>query len=182
MDLSSKQMPNSRTFMITQGISPYAQRITSRYFSQWPLVFASSVAVPQPLLEAGNHVQIPSADHSSFVHELLKACLDHQVSYLLPLGQEEALALRGAKILFEEYGIEVLVNEPDPAADPAGENEPDPHAELPILLQPPRDLELLILSKGKVLSPPDQANTEFPAWYSGVFTFNDDGQGYQCYA
>lgn len=180
MDLSSKQMPNSRTLMLTQGISPYAQRIAKRYLSQWPLVFASSVAVPQPLLDTGNHVHIPSADHSSFVHVLLKACLDHQVSYMLPLGQEEALALRGAKILFEEYGIEVLVSDPYLAADSAGENEPN--SELPIMLQPPRELELLILSKGEVLSPPDRANTKLPARYSGVFTFNDDGQGYQCYA
>jgi len=168
MDLSYNTAAADRSILLTQGISPFTQRIAARYFPQWQLVFASSADIPQPLLDAGHHVAIHNPNHASFIHELLKVCLSQQVGYLLPLDREEAMVLSGAKVLFQEYGIQLLVSDPEIIGG------------LPEMLQPPRGLELVILSKGEELAPTSGIK-KMNEQYSGIFCFNDDGEGFQCY-
>jgi len=165
---SDRPASSDRSVLLTQGITPFAQRIAARYLPQWKVVFASSADIPQPLLDAGRHVLIPNPNHASFIHELLKICLSQQVGYLLPLDREEATVLSGAKVLFQEYGIEVLVS------------DPEIRGELPVMLQPPRGLDLVIMSKGEELAPASGMK-KMNEQYSGVFCFNDDGEGFQCY-
>lgn len=178
MDLSFNNTPSTRTVLITQGITPFAQRIATRFFPQWKVVFASSAEVPQLLLDTGRHFLIPTSEHSSFIHEMLKMCLDHQVDHILPLDRGEAIRLSGAKVLFSEYGIDVLASDPEIME------------EWPVMVQPPRGLDLVIVSKGDVLVPTSGmegaiwpgGTLNFTQQYAGVFCFNDDGEGFQCYA
>lgn len=52
---------------------------------------------------------IPSADSSSYAHELLSFCLNKDIQQVIPLRKKEVEALAEAKVLFAEYGIELLI-------------------------------------------------------------------------
>lgn len=53
--------------------------------------------------------KIPNANKSSFAHELLTLCLDNHIEVVFPLRYEELEPLTESKILFQEYGISVLI-------------------------------------------------------------------------
>ncbi len=178
----------SGSIMLTKGIAPFAQRLAAKYFQDWNVSFASASPIPQPLLDAGHYHLIPPADQPAFIHELLKLCLDQQISYLMPLDREEAAMLSGAKGLFSEYGIEVLASDPEILDS------------LSVMENPPRALELVILKNGTDLLGKNHLGVDLPGGtdgdaepasdrdptynphYSGVFCLNDEGEVYQCFA
>ena len=51
----------------------------------------------------------PQADSFSLAHELLKFCMDEEIGVVFPLRKAEIQPLAEAKILFEEFGIELMV-------------------------------------------------------------------------
>lgn len=53
--------------------------------------------------------KVPNANRTSFAHELLSLCLDYQIEAIFPLRYEEQEPIKEAKILFQEYGISVLI-------------------------------------------------------------------------
>jgi len=53
--------------------------------------------------------KIPDENSASFAHELLSLCLSNHISHVIPLKEKEVVALAEAKILFEEYEIQVLI-------------------------------------------------------------------------
>lgn len=166
----------------------FAQRLAATYFRDWKVAFASSSPIPQPLLDAGRYHLIPPADQPAFIHELLKLCLDQQVDHLLPLDREEAAVLSGARVLFSEYGIEVLTSAPEVLDS------------LPVIENPPRALELVILKNGTDLLGKNHLDVDLPGGtdvdaepaldrapayhphYAGVLSLNDEGEVYQCFA
>ena len=52
---------------------------------------------------------IPDENSSSYAHELLSFCLNHQVEEVFPLKSKEIKALAEAKVLFKEYGIAICI-------------------------------------------------------------------------
>ncbi len=124
---------------------------------QLEVLFATSEEVPS-FLEA-NFKKIPTAANPTFTHELLKLCLDKEVNYLLPLGLNEINILAESKVLFEEYGIQLLAPDKDTLA------------ELFVLENPPSAVELVLVHEGKSLNSDRQLDMEV----SGLFTVSDEG-------
>ena len=94
--------------LITSGISAFAQR-AAELFPENNIFFADSNPIPSVFLGTRKYLAIPSSEKASFIHELLKLCLDLSITKLLPLGCEELKPLAKNRLLFEEYGISVLV-------------------------------------------------------------------------
>ncbi len=59
---------------------------------------------------ASNH--FPRVDSSSFAHELLTYCLDHDIERVFPVRTGELASLLDTKVLFAEFGIEIMIPEP----------------------------------------------------------------------
>ena len=95
--------------LITAAVTAQAYKLRSLLSSETTLIFADQGDVP--VLPGREHLflTIPSADSTSFAHEMLTLCLDHQIDYVYPLRRAEVIALAEAKQLFEEYGIKVVV-------------------------------------------------------------------------
>ncbi|WP_409149998.1 hypothetical protein [Sphingobacterium sp. BS-2] len=143
--------------IITFGTRPLAQRLSKMLNQQLEVLFATSEEVPS-FLEA-NFKKIPTAANPTFAHELLKLCLDKEVNYLLPLGLNEINFLAESKVLFEEYGIQLLAPDKDTLA------------ELFVLENPPSAVELVLVHEGKSLNSDRQLDMEV----SGLFTVSDEG-------
>lgn len=97
----------TKTILITQGTSATAQKRAKSYLTDH-VFFADSLPVPKPLIDSGKFIQLPSVSASTFIHELLKACLDTNASVLLLLSESEIELVLPEKFLFEEYNIEVI--------------------------------------------------------------------------
>ena len=96
--------------LITSGNSAFSQRV-AKLFPEMDLFFADSKPIPTPFVKSGKYISIPSPEKASFVHEVLKVCLDLSIDKLLPLNDSELMPLAKSSALFEEYGIMILVPE-----------------------------------------------------------------------
>src|SRR5690606_12983397 len=90
--------------LLTGGMSAFVQRV-AKLFPDDHLIFADSHPIPAPLLQSGIYWAIPSPSKSSFAHEILKLCLDHNINIMVPFRKEELMPMAESKLLFEEYGI-----------------------------------------------------------------------------
>lgn len=72
------------------------------------IILADSAELPAFLLKTKRFLKIPDENASTFVHELLALCLDHDVKEVYPLRPQEVAGLVSARLLFEEYGIKVM--------------------------------------------------------------------------
>ncbi|SFT13213.1 hypothetical protein [Sphingobacterium wenxiniae] len=141
--------------VITYGTRPLAQRIGRMLTPRFDVVFASAETFPDILLRQ-NYRQIPTGVNPTYAHELLKTCLDEQADYVLPLGKMELAPLHEARILFHEYGIEVL--------------QPVDLAEFFILKNPPKEQQLYVCREGVDLLHGEKIND---AGFSGVGMLSD---------
>lgn len=94
--------------LITSGISAFSQRV-AKLFPDGELFFADSSPIPAPFIKSGKHIPIPSPEKATFIHEVLKICLDLSITKLLPLKEGELMPLAKSIALFEEYGVSILV-------------------------------------------------------------------------
>lgn len=128
-------MERLSNILITFGTHPFAQRIRQQ-IPDIPTYLASSEQIPDLMLASGHYFSIPDADASHFLHELLKLALHLEISTLLPLGLREGKMLMEGKVLFEEYGIRLLLP------------EHDVFMQMNSLINPPRGLALELTSNG----------------------------------
>ncbi|WP_139378635.1 hypothetical protein [Parapedobacter luteus] len=150
--------------LITQGTQPFAQRVANRLPAgqRQHMVFGSADGMPQALLSLENYLEIPKANAPAFAHEMLKICLDRNISALIPLGVNELYPLSEARQLFSEYGIAVWV----PALAEL--------AAVAVIKNPPKQLPLLLLLDGKIAEPPTVGDKSYGT-LSGVFTQLESG-------
>lgn len=94
--------------LITSGLTSFAQRV-AKLFPEENVFFADANSIPDFFLQKGKYATIPSSDTASFLHEVLKTCLDLSIDKLVPLGESELIALAKSRALFEEYGIILLI-------------------------------------------------------------------------
>ncbi|WP_026899389.1 ATP-grasp domain-containing protein [Daejeonella oryzae] len=73
------------------------------------VIFADHIDNSHLKYSGRKHIQIPAGNSASYAHELLKACLDLDIEKIYPLYFDEIVALSEAKLLFDEYGIKVIV-------------------------------------------------------------------------
>lgn len=149
------------SILITQGTRPFAQRVARHLPAGQRIVFGAADEMPEVLLHNGNYVRLPSPRSSTFAHEMLKICLDRQVATLIPLGKLELGRLMEARILFEEYGVQLLLPERRALET------------LVVIENPPAQLPLMVLENGVPIT--DHAAGRMDAALSGVFTQSDSG-------
>lgn len=53
--------------------------------------------------------KLPQENSSSYAHEMLSIALSHNITHIIPLKEKEVFALAEAKVLYEEYEIQVLI-------------------------------------------------------------------------
>jgi len=151
---------DTKYILITHGIRPFAQRVARQLSGERRVVFGTADELPDVLLNSGKYISLPNASSSAFVHEMLKVCLDHPIATVIPLGKLELARLLEAKILFDEYGIQLLLPQRQ-VMD-----------KLMIIENPPTQLPLIILEKGSVITGDSR---QWDAALSGVFTPSDSG-------
>ncbi len=69
--------------------------------------FASDMDIP--VLAGKRFLKIPSTNSSSFIHEVLKICLDHQIIEIYPLLPDEIVEFSKSRQLFEEFDIKLVI-------------------------------------------------------------------------
>ena len=92
-------------------MQPFAQRVAKQLPAIDKPLFGSAEDIPQVLIAQGTFLRIPPVTAPTFIHELLKHCLDRAVSAILPLGRDELYPLAQARPLFSEYGVAVWLPE-----------------------------------------------------------------------
>jgi len=89
------------------GVTAQAQRLR-RAYNEADIWFTDSVAIPSVLLDSGRYMQLPPTTSATFLHEVLKKCLDVSADKLVVLRPEEWKLLSVQTGLFEEYGVELV--------------------------------------------------------------------------
>ncbi|MGB4774223.1 MAG: hypothetical protein WBP45_03550 [Daejeonella sp.] len=62
-----------------------------------------------PAFSSHKFIKISKGNSQSFAHEILTLCLDHQITQIFPLYKDEISTLSESKLLFEEFGISIIV-------------------------------------------------------------------------
>ncbi|MFD2968127.1 hypothetical protein [Sphingobacterium bambusae] len=143
--------------LITYGTRPFAQRIGKVLAAAFECHYASSESFPELLLK-GNFRKIPTGANPTFAHELLKLALDEDYRYVLPLGKMELQVLHETRVLFEEYGISLLL--------------PDELLGVRLLENPPSTADIHILNRGVDMLT-NETMAEPPV--SGAVVLSDEG-------
>jgi hypothetical protein len=95
--------------LITAASTAQAYQL-SRFLNTDEIIFlGDSADLPQIGFEGKSFIKIPAANSASFSHLLLAHCLDVNIEVVYPLKRAEILALAEARLLFDEYGIKVMV-------------------------------------------------------------------------
>ena len=92
--------------LITAGLSPEAYRL-QRILDIKDVVFADVSTIPK--IPNSRSIVLPPHTSSSFVHEMLKSCLDLGVTRVYPLNLGEVIELSKARTLFSEYNIFLII-------------------------------------------------------------------------
>ncbi|WP_166335427.1 hypothetical protein [Sphingobacterium chungjuense] len=129
------------TILLTYGTRPIAQRIIKLLNTKHQLILATNEEIPSVLSHA--YKSIPNPANPVFAHEMLKICLDQSIDLVLPLGESEIAVLGPSTILFEEYGISILL--------------PSMNPQLEIAKQVPSETPLQVVQNGKSLLDESQS-------------------------
>lgn len=144
--------------MITGAASAAAFRL-NRILGFEEVTFADHFDLPQSVFKETRFLRIPEGSSQAFAHQLLKICLDNHIEMVFPLRRTELRPLAEARVLFEEYGIKVIVPE-GPALD-----------QMPI--SPSQEDDFMILSDGLILGGQFMELTHLPG-NTGIFTINNE--------
>lgn len=150
--------------LITYGTRPLSQRVAKRFGSCFSFLFATSEPFPD-VLESKGYCKIPKSDESSYEHMLLDISLSNDVKYILPMDHSESERLSKVRVLYAEYGIEILI----PEVKQDGQY-------VKICHQPDPNLDLRLIIKGKDV---ETNKTEHAIDLSGVFVSGHEGELYK---
>ena len=91
--------------LITAANSAKAQQLKSTLGAD--VILGDYMALPAFMLKA-DLIQLPNPNSTSYAHQMLTLCLDKNIGKVYALRDEELSLLQEAKLLFEEYGIELV--------------------------------------------------------------------------
>lgn len=92
--------------LITAGLYPEAYRL-QRIINLEDVFFADETELPY--IPGIKSFVLPHYHSISFIHEILKTCLDNDIYMIYPLKMGEIVELSGARLLFTEYNIKVMI-------------------------------------------------------------------------
>ncbi len=95
--------------LITAALSAQAYRLSRFLDSDNNIFLGDSGDLPLIGFIGKSFIKIPDADSASFSHLLLAQCLDLNIRIVYPLKRAEVLSLSEARLLFDEYGIKIMV-------------------------------------------------------------------------
>lgn len=127
--------------LITYGTRALSQRIGKYFSKSFEFLYATCEPFPDVLIDKG-YIPIANYDSSSYAHQILDACLSHNIEYVLPMTDGEIKALIGVKQLFLEYDINILNLESisdDPKLDIC--YDPPVGGQMVLLVPSPEDVE-----------------------------------------
>ncbi len=78
-----------------------------RSLNESEVYFADQIEMPA--IPEKKFIRIPDASSPIFTSELLKICLDNHIIKIFPLKEAEVKELSKAKLLFSEYGINIII-------------------------------------------------------------------------
>lgn len=108
--------------LITGGNSATALKVAKAIKHHQPL-FADYGEVPNIPISGYRLVSLGQWNPEVTAHKLLSCCLDHQIDILIPLRGEEIWPLAKASTLFAEFGITVLLPQPEVLASYLGKEK-----------------------------------------------------------
>ncbi len=96
--------------LISAAATPQAYQL-DRIINGAPgtVFLADSVDLPPFPIRGRKFIKIPEGGSPSFAHELLTICLDNAIEKVFVLRKAEIWALAEARVLFDEFGIQVIV-------------------------------------------------------------------------
>jgi hypothetical protein len=83
---------------------------TSKHFASFRL---ATLLKDVEVLFGDDFTDFPTVNSNSLAHQMLTFCLDHQIQKVFPLKYEEVSELRKAFVLFNEFGIEIMLGADD---------------------------------------------------------------------
>lgn len=86
-------------------------------FDQHQVLFADYGEIPAFMPKDYQLESLGQKNQDTLAHVLLSFCLDHGIEAVLPLYVQEIDAVSKANILFNEFGIEILLPKPEQIAD-----------------------------------------------------------------
>ena len=92
--------------LITAGLHPEAHRL-QRIINLKDVFFTDETELPH--IPGIRSFVLPDYRSVSFIHEILKACLDNDIYMIYPLKMGEIDELSRARLLFSEYNIKLLI-------------------------------------------------------------------------
>lgn len=120
-----------KQILITAGTTTLTLKLKSILTKSFNVLLGYSEEIP--FLSSDKYLKLPKESSNSFVHEFLKACLDKEIQYLLPIYKEEILLLSENIPLFKEYGITILIPPPIVLKDLAMVQEIENYDDLQLL-------------------------------------------------
>lgn len=96
--------------LITGGKTATSLKLT-RAFDQAAIILGDYGDAPSIKVSAYEFASLGPWNAEVLAHNLLTKCLDYGVDVLLPLYEAEILAVSKALLLFEEFGLKVLLPE-----------------------------------------------------------------------
>lgn len=94
--------------LITGGKSSPSYKILKAFEGE-QIILADYGELPSFSPGSCQLLSLGEKNEETIAHQLLNACLDHEVNMLLPLHEFEVLAVSKAALLFSEFDIEVLL-------------------------------------------------------------------------
>jgi len=92
--------------LITAAADSAAFRL-ARILNKENIIFAGYDDMP--IIPGKRFLRIPAANSSSFIHEVLKVCLDHNIKEIYPLKLDEILEFSTSRQLFQEFDIKLII-------------------------------------------------------------------------
>lgn len=86
-------------------------------FDQYEVLFADYGEIPVFMSKDYQLKSLGKKNEDTLAHVLLSFCLDHGIEAILPLYEEEIEAVSKSNILFNEFGIEILLPKVEYIAD-----------------------------------------------------------------
>lgn len=147
--------------LITYGTRALSQRVAKRFDGHFSFLFATCEPFPD-LLEGKGYCKMPKPEGNSYEHMLLDISLSNDVKYILPMDESEYERLSEVKVLYAEYGVEILIPEIKQGAQHGKfSHQPDPNL----------DLQLII--KGRNV---EEKIIKYDSDLSGLFVIGDKGE------
>jgi hypothetical protein len=92
------------SILITSANSAGAYQLKSKLNAD-DTILGDYEDLPVLMLKSGKMIQLPNPKSASYSHQMLTLCLDKGIQIVYPLREEEAMLLKEAEQLFNEYGI-----------------------------------------------------------------------------